>query len=69
MLEFILPLTRLSVSTLLLGGLVVFFLSRRLYVDYKIRKLGGVRAGVLATNPITGQGVLAVSRPWREHCG
>ncbi len=56
MLGLVLSLSRLPVWVLLLGGLVIFFLSRRLIVDYKIRKLGAVRASVLATNPITGKG-------------
>ena len=64
MLELILPLSPMYTSVLLLGTLVTFFLSRRLIVDYKIRKLGGVRAGVLGTNPITGKASL---QPWREN--
>ncbi len=56
MIELILSLSPMYTSVLLLGSLFVFFLSRRLISDYKIRKLGGVRAGVLGTNPITGKG-------------
>ncbi|KAH6640845.1 cytochrome P450 [Chaetomium tenue] len=44
----------LHTSALVLGCLSIFFLSQKLWVDYKIRKLGGVRAPVLGTNPVTG---------------
>jgi cytochrome P450 len=54
MLQFLLALGPLHTSALVLGCLSIFFLSRKLLVDYKIRKLGGVRAPVLATNPVTG---------------
>lgn len=39
----------------LLGFVVVLFMGRKAWVDYKIRKTGGVRSSVLATNPITGK--------------
>ena len=35
--------------------LVLFYGSRRVWKDYQIRKIGGVRAPVLATNPLTGK--------------
>ncbi|KAK3297594.1 cytochrome P450 [Chaetomium fimeti] len=53
MLQFLFALGPLHTSALVLGCLSIFFLSRKLFVDYKIRKLGGVRAPVLATNPLT----------------
>lgn len=37
-----------------LGFIVVLFIGRKAWVDYKIRRAGGVRSSVLATNPITG---------------
>lgn len=54
MLGFLLTLGPLYTSALVVGCLAVFFLSRKALVDHKIRKLGGVRAPVLGTNPITG---------------
>ncbi|KAK4151027.1 cytochrome P450 [Chaetomidium leptoderma] len=54
MLQFLFALGPFYTSALVLGYLTIFFLSRRLVVDYKIRKLGGVRAPVLATNPVSG---------------
>ncbi|KAJ4306964.1 hypothetical protein N0V88_000337 [Collariella sp. IMI 366227] len=54
MVSFLLGLGPLYTSALVLGFLTLLFLSRRLYVDYRIRKLGFVRAPVLGTNPITG---------------
>jgi hypothetical protein len=55
MLQFLLDLGPLHTSAVVLACLSIFFLSRKLVVDYKIRKLGGVRAPVLATNPVTGE--------------
>ncbi|KAH6850856.1 cytochrome P450 [Chaetomium sp. MPI-CAGE-AT-0009] len=54
MLQFLTSLGPLHASALVLGCLSIFILSRKLFVDYNIRKLGGVRAPVLATNPVTG---------------
>jgi hypothetical protein len=52
MLEAFLALSAVQATALILGGLAILFVSRRAYVDYRIRKLGGVRAPELATNPI-----------------
>ncbi|KAK3897459.1 cytochrome P450 [Staphylotrichum tortipilum] len=54
MLEVFLALSPLQTTALILGGLTILFISRRAYVDRRIRKLGGVRAPVLATNPVSG---------------
>jgi len=56
MLEVLRSLDRLQAWCLALGLLIVAFLIRKAKVDYKIRKTGGVRAAVLATNPILGKG-------------
>lgn len=38
-----------------LGFIVLLFMGRKAWVDYKIRRAGGVRSSVLATNPLTGK--------------
>lgn len=55
MLELLFALGPLYTSALILGCVVLLFAARRVYVDYRIRTLGGVRAPVLGTNPITGK--------------
>ncbi|KAL2020133.1 hypothetical protein VTK56DRAFT_8738 [Thermocarpiscus australiensis] len=54
MIQFLLTLGPLYTSALVLSCLTLFFMVQKAIVDHKIRKLGGVRAPVLATNPITG---------------
>ncbi|GAB1313210.1 Cytochrome P450 alkane hydroxylase [Madurella fahalii] len=54
MLEFLVPLGTLYTTAFVLGCLTVVFMARKALVDHKIRKLGGVRSPVLATNPISG---------------
>lgn len=56
MLQVLLQLSPVEISALVFGGLVLLFSFRRLYADYRIRKLGAVRSNVLGTNPITGKG-------------
>lgn len=41
-------------SLLCLVSIVAYFVISRRYADYRIRRVGGVRAHVLAKNPITG---------------
>lgn len=53
-LKEILSLGPLYLSSLCLVPLVAYFIVSRRYADYRIRQLGGVRAHVLALNPITG---------------
>lgn len=57
MLQVLFQLSLLQISALVFGGLVLLFSFRRLYADYRIRKLGAVRSNVLGTNPITSKGL------------
>ncbi|KAK4241393.1 cytochrome P450 [Achaetomium macrosporum] len=54
MLGFLFALGPLYTSGLILSCLALFFVTRRAIVDRKIRRLGAVRAPVLATNPVFG---------------
>ena len=54
MFSALLELPPSHVLVFVVGSLVLFYGSRRVWKDYKIRKVGGVRAPVLATNPLTG---------------
>lgn len=54
MLEFLVALGPSYTTALVVGCMVVIFMTRKALVDRKIRKLGGVRSPVLATNPVTG---------------
>ncbi|KAK0612887.1 cytochrome P450 [Bombardia bombarda] len=54
MIDIILSLRPLYIWAVVLGLIAAWFPARKAYVDYKIRKLGGVRSSVLATDPIRG---------------
>ncbi|KXX82803.1 Cytochrome P450 52A1 [Madurella mycetomatis] len=54
MFELLMALSPSYITALVVGCMVVVFMTRKALVDRKIRKLGGVRSPVLATNPITG---------------
>jgi cytochrome P450 len=53
----------LYTSAFVLAILTILFLSRRCFVDYQIRRLGGVRAPVLATNPVSGMYEVFIASP------
>lgn len=53
-LQEILRLGPLYLTSLCLLPLIAYFILSRRYADYRIRQLGGVRAHVLALNPLTG---------------
>ena len=55
MLDIILSLHPLYLLAIVLGSILVYFPIKKLHVDYRIRKLGGVRSGIIATNPISGK--------------
>ena len=55
MFKAILELPPAHFLALTVGFLVLFYGSRRIWKDYQIWKVGGVRAPVLATNPLTGR--------------
>jgi hypothetical protein len=67
MFGYLLGLGPYYTSALVLGCLTIFFLARKALVDYKIRKVGGVRSAVLATNPLFGNEPL--SRPLAGQVG
>lgn len=48
-----LALGPLCLSLILLSLVVVYYIVRTAYVDYRIRNIGGVRSTVLALNPLT----------------
>ncbi|KAK3315066.1 cytochrome P450 [Apodospora peruviana] len=54
MFELIFSLPQPYLWALILGSLIIYFPTRKAYADYRIRKLGGVRSVLLASNPITG---------------
>lgn len=55
MLDIILSLHPLYLLAIVLGSVLAYFPLKKLHVDYQIRRLGGVRSGIIATNPITGE--------------
>lgn len=55
MLDILLSLHPLYLLAIILGSVLVYFPIKKLHVDYRIRKLGGVRSGIIASNPISGE--------------
>ncbi|KAK3387159.1 cytochrome P450 [Podospora didyma] len=54
MFTFLSSLGPLNALALVFGSLTVFYAGRKVLIDNKIRKNGGVRAPILATNPLFG---------------
>ncbi|KAH6621104.1 cytochrome P450 [Chaetomium sp. MPI-SDFR-AT-0129] len=65
MLQVLVSFGPLYTTALILSCLMGLFICNRLYVDYRIRKVGGVRASVLATNPFTGLQFLMRAAYWQ----
>lgn len=55
MFGFLLELHPLYLLLGILAPIFAFFPLRKAYIDYRIRKLGGVRCPIIATNPIAGE--------------
>lgn len=58
----VLALGPLRLGGIVFGLIVLYYAVRRVIVNYQIRKTGGVRAPIIATNPLFGRKLLYQQR-------